>query len=351
MMPDQSPTRRPSGPVAAKMTSPTISVVIPTYNTAPLVVEAIDSALAQTLPPLEIVVVDDGSTDDTEARLASYGGRITYVRQPNAGVSSARNRGLGLARGEFVAFLDADDAWHPRKLELQADRLRADPGLGMLGTRAYLLPLARGATVDVGDERAPLEEVSWERLAVKNYFCASSVTVRRSVLDRVGVFDTALNGNEDRDLWLRIAAVSRAANLPLDLCGSRPLASSLSRKAGPIQENMLRLLRKLDAADAWAGRRDLRRRSYAHTYYSCSYLHHAANNHAESFRTLALSVAWHPWPFRRDEVPTSWSRPRRFAVFALRMLGLKEPEPPPPSLADASLAVPPASAANPKMVT
>jgi glycosyltransferase involved in cell wall biosynthesis len=341
MMPDQSPERRPTAPVATMM-NPTISVVIPTYNTASLVVEAIDSALAQTLPPLEVVVVDDGSTDDTEARLAAYGGRITYVRQPNAGVSSARNRGLGMARGELIAFLDSDDTWHPCKLEIQASRLTADSGLALLGTRTFLLPTH--SPPEVADDRPALEEVTWERLAVSNPLIASSVLVRRSVLDRVGGFDIGLSGNEDRDLWLRVAAVARAANLPIPLTGSRPLAGSLSRKAGPIQENMLRLLRKLDDADAWAGRRDLRRRSYAYTYYACSYLHHGANNHAESFRTLALSIAWHPWPFRRDEVQTSWARPKRFAVFALRMLGLKEPELPPPSVASASLA------ANPNMV-
>jgi glycosyltransferase involved in cell wall biosynthesis len=340
MMPDQSP-----GAGRRKMTTPTISVVIPTYNTASLVVEAIDSALAQTLPPLEVVVVDDGSTDDTEARLAAYGDRIIYVRQPNAGVSSARNRGLELARGELIAFLDSDDTWHPRKLEIQASRLAADSGLALLGTRAF--PLPTHSPPEVADDRPALEDVTWERLAVSNPLTASSVLVRRSVLDRVGGFDIGLSGNEDRDLWLRVAAVARAANLPIPLTGSRPLAGSLSRRAGPIQENMLRLLRKLDAADAWAGRRDLRRRSYGHTYYACSYLHHAANNHAESFRTLALSVAWHPWPFRRDEVQTSWPRLRRGAVFALRMLGLKEPEPPPPSLFSAS----PASAANPSVVS
>src|SRR5712664_3388839 len=101
-----------------------VSVIIPTYNCARFVVEAIESVLAQTVVPTEIVVVDDGSVDDTQERLRSYHGRIRYFRQGNGGVSAARYRGMREAQQEFIAFLDADDVWHPRKLELQLDGLR-----------------------------------------------------------------------------------------------------------------------------------------------------------------------------------------------------------------------------------
>jgi glycosyltransferase involved in cell wall biosynthesis len=94
-----------------------ISVVIPTYNYARFVCEAVDSALSQSLRPQEVIVVDDGSTDDTSDRLRQFGDRIRYVFQQNGGLSKARNTGIREARGDWVAFLDSDDIWHPRKLE------------------------------------------------------------------------------------------------------------------------------------------------------------------------------------------------------------------------------------------
>ncbi|HEX3110532.1 MAG TPA: glycosyltransferase family A protein, partial [Thermoanaerobaculia bacterium] len=106
-----------------------VSVVIPSYNYARYLGEAIDSALGQTLPPLEVIVVDDGSTDDTPAVLAAYGDRIRVLRQKNAGVAVARNSGIAAARGECVAFLDADDVWLPRKLELQIPLFTDSVGL------------------------------------------------------------------------------------------------------------------------------------------------------------------------------------------------------------------------------
>src|SRR5437763_447547 len=109
----------------------TVSVIIPAYNFARYVPEAIDSVLAQTYAPFEVIVVDDGSTDDTPKVLAAYGNRIRAIRQVNQGVAAARNTGLAAAGGEYVAFIDSDDTWEPRKLQLQMDRFDADPDLGL----------------------------------------------------------------------------------------------------------------------------------------------------------------------------------------------------------------------------
>ena len=108
--------------------APTVSVIIPTYNRAHLLPRALESVLAQTFEDLEVLVVDDGSTDGTEAVVTGYDDRVRYLRQPqNAGVSAARNRGLREARGEFVAFLDSDDEWFPEKLARQVERFRELP--------------------------------------------------------------------------------------------------------------------------------------------------------------------------------------------------------------------------------
>ena len=106
------------------MNNELISVVIPTYNYGHFVTEAVDSVLAQTYRHYEVVVVDDGSTDDTRARLAPYGDRIRYIHQENQGLSAARNTGIRAARGGVIGLLDSDDKWHPRKLETQAAFLR-----------------------------------------------------------------------------------------------------------------------------------------------------------------------------------------------------------------------------------
>lgn len=104
-----------------------ISVVVPTYNRAGLIAHTLDTVLAQTFAPLEVIVVDDGSSDSTEAVVTAFAPRVRYVRQPNAGVSAARNHGARLAVGHLIAFTDSDDLWHPRKLEAQVAALAASP--------------------------------------------------------------------------------------------------------------------------------------------------------------------------------------------------------------------------------
>jgi len=118
------------------MQTPVVSVVIPAYNAAWCVGQAIDSALAQSFVDREIIVVDDGSTDDTPRVLAGYGSRIRIVSKPNGGLSSARNAGVAAAQGEFVAFLDADDRWLPAKLARQVALMREEPRLAFCSTAA-----------------------------------------------------------------------------------------------------------------------------------------------------------------------------------------------------------------------
>src|SRR5439155_21201671 len=112
----------------------------PTFNCGHLVTQAVESVLAQTVRVAEVIVVDDGSTDNTAERLRPFLGRVRYVRQENAGVSAARNAGVGLAGGDFVAFLDADALWHPRKVELQLQVFDRHPTVDLVGTRPFAWP-------------------------------------------------------------------------------------------------------------------------------------------------------------------------------------------------------------------
>jgi len=305
------------------MNHPAVSVVIPTYDSADLVVQAIDSVLAQTVPPAEIIVVDDGSRDDTCERLASYGNRILLVVQENQGVAAARNHGVKLATGKFIAFLDADDIWHPRKLELQLQQLTERPQIGLLGTRTFDWPAATVPAVLTGI-RASVVEVPWQQLVVKNYFTTSSVIVRRSILGQVGEFDTTLQGPEDYDLWLRIAESSQAANLDLALTGYRSVAGSLSKQASAMETHLCRILRKLDERAVWAGRRLLRRKAHSYCGYSCAYLHGAAGSPGVALARLLGSFAWYPFPYRRAEVRMPLARLKLLGTLAVRMLRLTQ---------------------------
>lgn len=215
--------------------APAVSVVIPAYNAAWYVGKAIDSVLAQDFTDRELIVVDDGSTDGTAAVLAAYGDALRVVRKPNGGMSSARNAGIAQARGEFIAFLDADDWWLPGKLSRQVALMRARPALGFTSTAArvedpegHLLNLW---TCDAADEPTLL------RLFANNAGIAggsSALMVRRSVLEEVGAYDESLGGVEDADLWLRLAAVSGYA------CIDEPLVVVLRRK-GSVSRNVERM--------------------------------------------------------------------------------------------------------------
>ena len=183
----------------------TISVVIPTYNYAHYLPEAIDSVLRQTYPPLEITVVDDGSTDATPDVLAAYGDRIRVIRQKNQGVAAARNAGLSAARGEYVAFLDSDDIWHPRKLELQIARF-ADPALGLVHCGVETFDekgRAVGVFLDGMEGWVATEILRLDREVVAGP--GSCIMVPKRVLEEIGGFDARLPPSDDWDVCYRIA--------------------------------------------------------------------------------------------------------------------------------------------------
>lgn len=188
-----------------------ISVVIPTYNRKPLVTRAIESVLAQTRPADEIIVVDDGSSDGTEAALAEqFGSRIRYVAQENQGVAAARNHGVALARFDLVAFLDSDDVWAPEKLALQVPAM-ADPGVVLSATnwawenapRADRFgQLGHAQPEAVRTDPAPLLRLCHRR---GHGLLIQTCLIRRAALERTGGFDPKLRIAEDMDLLFRLA--------------------------------------------------------------------------------------------------------------------------------------------------
>ena len=209
-----------------------VSVIIPAYNTARYIKAAVDSALAQTYPNVEVVVVDDGSTDNTREILSPYvnQGNIVYVHQKNGGLSSARNTGIKIAKGAYIALLDSDDMFLPEKLERQIDYLDTHPECAFLycdiihfyddepGT-----PLHLDYTYYSGAEVLPA-------LLKKNFINPLTVVMRKSVFDTVGYFDVTIRQfAEDWDFWLRVAyAGFRIDYLPETLARYRMRKASIS---------------------------------------------------------------------------------------------------------------------------
>lgn len=203
---------------------PTVSVVIPTYNRAHFLGAAVASVRAQTYPCLEIVVVDDGSTDDTARVVAALGEGIRYVRQTNAGPGVARNTGIQAARGDFVAFLDTDDRWLPEKTALQVAVLQRESGVALVGADMAIEDERGTVQVASNFELRGLKGLFTElagravpdaprRLLAINFINTSTVLARRQVLLDTRGFDPRLRYGEDLELWLRIAAQHGIASL------------------------------------------------------------------------------------------------------------------------------------------
>jgi len=192
-------------------TQPLVSVIIPTYNRADVIGETIENLFQQTYRNIEIIVVDDGSTDGTQAELESYGKRIRWVTQPNAGPAAARNRGIGMATGEIVAFQDSDDAWHSSKIERQVSLMqRAGPSVVCCVCNSIVqLPECQVNAFDHAPVNFPIEEGIWlnvpEVLATRFFLFNQAVAVRREVLARIGGFDESLRLMEDLQLALRLS--------------------------------------------------------------------------------------------------------------------------------------------------
>jgi glycosyltransferase involved in cell wall biosynthesis len=261
---------------------PEVSVVIPLYNKGPYIARALNSVLAQTFQDFEVIVVDDGSTDDGAAVVRGFDDpRIRLIQQENRGVSAARNRGIEAARAELVAFLDADDEWLPRHL-MTVLRLRDRyPEAGAYGTAYYVKE--KGSAAHVASFCDDIPQEPWEGL-LPSYFkavalgappiSASTVAIPRCLLKEIGGFNTDMWRGEDLDLWGRIAlrypiafswdgmgiyhteAINRACNRT-ELIGENTaiLTAKEALKAGKVppvvQEDFQEYITRLQIWEAW----------------------------------------------------------------------------------------------------
>jgi glycosyltransferase involved in cell wall biosynthesis len=291
-----------------------LTVVIPTYNRADLLGEAIDSVLAEKWPNLELLVVDDGSTDETPALLAGYGDQLTVIRQENAGESAARNTGIRAARHDLVALLDSDDYWLPGKLWQQMELFDRDPEPDVTFTAYTRIGDVPEEEVILGGW-AGTQEDALEQLLIGCRINTSTAIVRRAALIDVGLYDTSLRCAQDYDLWLRLAAAGyRSAYVPEPLAIYRIHSGAVSLDPELVNTSTERVVERLFDSGTlpadFQSRRDLylaRRYMNSACYYlDCGEGRAAAQSIARAARTRPASI--------RPGWLKIWTRGRRLAA-------------------------------------
>lgn len=285
-----------------------ISVVIPTYNYGHFIANAISGVLSQSLAPAEVIVVDDGSTDDTEDVVREFGEKVEYVRQENGGVCSARNAGVAHSTGDLIAFADADDVWLPEKLEKQAAKFAADTELGLVHCGMREFESRTGETIRLhveGLEGQVADNILlWEQSVIVGP--GGTILVTRSAFDEVGGFDTEMKVGEDLDFCYRVARKFKIGFVPDVLVEYRSHGANAHINVAEMERGMGRFYDKA-FADAGADVLKLKRRSYGnfHSVLAGSYFY--SGQYGAFARHAVLSLLNRPsklkyftsFPYRR----------------------------------------------------
>lgn len=226
-----------------------VSVIIPTYQSDRTILDAIESVLHQTYPAVEVIVIDDGSTDRTQEVLKPFHNQIRYFWQENQGQAAARNHGIDHADGEFIAFLDADDLWVPDKLETQIPLFRDRDNLGAVFGNIYYFSGDQKQIRTSFDLYPPARGWVFKELFVQNFIPLSTAVIRKNIIDQIGVFQPQVTPVEDYEYWLRLSKFYEMDYIDKTVAGYRvqPLQSSaniqriwgkfLSVQARVYQEN------------------------------------------------------------------------------------------------------------------
>ena len=300
-----------------------ISIIIPCYNYARFLPSAIDSALEQSSPgtPFEVIVVDDGSTDDTAAVVARYGDRVRYHHQKNAGLSAARNTGMQIASHDWVVFLDSDDALVPDCLRLFWQALQ-----GLVPKPAVLaglqLPITEAGKpmMDAPVEDGGVTMFSARHFVLRNRF-APGVLAQRAVLLELGGFDPSLRASEDRDMWIRVAARHQVGLLHRLLLLKREHGSNMSRHAIQQTAAIEQVLTKAFAHPDLQLTEADRRLAWAGCFYQSALMYADAGDHWIAAGQMLRSMAHYPLGAGlKDAAIPEWSRLRGLAGMVRRGL-------------------------------
>lgn len=293
-----------------------VSIVIPAFNYAQFLPKALNSALNQTGPPFEVIVVDDGSTDNTREVVAQYGDRVRYIYQKNSGLAASRNTGIRAARFDYLAFLDADDEWLPGFLSTLIAKLHELPDEFAVVACRDIYVKADGQRIAMKQLTAPTaREITCRDILLKTQFSADAVVVKRSAFDQCGLFDETLRSSEDRDMWLRIAARRRIFLLAERLALIRKHGNNMSKQADRMKGTGRRVINKGWAAELvphhcfgfWLGVLSIH-------FFQAAWMYHEENRRGCALRDLAKSVMVWPWFLH----PREFNEPLLFRLRTLR---------------------------------
>lgn len=290
-----------------KVLNEKVSVIIPTYNRAKYVIEALESVLNQTYKNYEIVIVDDGSTDNTREVLRQYlaDDRITYIYEKNGGPASARNVGIKHSTGEHIAFLDSDDLWLPDKLVYQVEYLKTHCDVGIVFTDAKAFGEDLGPVNAARAEfRFRFHNPSFKLLMWGNYMPTPTVMLRRACIDKVGCFDESSDlriGGEDYELWLRIARVFKIGHLDQVLVKIRFSQDSLLGinldKSFDVELNTIsRIIRHYPTIPDEIG--ETRRQILARIYFKYGQIDLKAGNYQGARNKFAKAFGFQPFSWK-----------------------------------------------------
>jgi glycosyltransferase involved in cell wall biosynthesis len=247
----------------------TVDVVIPAFNAARFLPAALESVARQTFDDWQIVLIDDGSTDNTAEVVAPYmerfGSKLRYIRQKNQGLPAARNAAIRASDSEFLALLDADDEWLPRRLEESVRVLRERPAAGLAyGLITYIDAEGNKLHTFEGNRRVVEGRVAPAIYMRRIELPCPTITFRRSCVEAVGVFDETMRSTEDRDLWLRIALRYEVAFVPEVLAYYRLSPNQMSTNAQRMMDAQMQFIRKHYGAEGcgWVPRQVSRARAY-----------------------------------------------------------------------------------------
>lgn len=293
---------------------PRVSVIIPTYNCAHYLGQAIESVLSQTYTDLEILVIDDGSRDNTADVAARYGSRIRYLRQENRGLPAARNAAIQASGSALIALLDADDWWEPTKLEKQMAVLDRQDQIGLVYTDLKVI-YDDGAVIPSFLASRPLAKDGYvfEALIESAFILPSTVLLRRSCLDEVGLFDETMRSHEDIELWLRLCHRWKVAGVREPLVNRRQGAQNMTANPALRAEYGVKTFQKaLTISDLTAGQRLALQRKLRTAYFELAYYFFEVGDGRSCRQSLAKSLDQGQWD----------ARARRFYLLSLLPRGV-----------------------------
>lgn len=292
-------------PVSVIITGPhmnnsLVSVIIPTYNCANYVVGAVKSALNQTYENCEIIVVDDGSSDNTKEVLTVFGNKISYIYQTNKGLSAARNTGIKAARGKYIAFLDSDDIWLKDKLKQQLKKIEGFEDVGIVGCGEYRIDSTGRVSIKSPKNNYHDKTKLFHRLLNDNCITGSGsgVLVRKECFEKVGLFDEELSSAEDWDMWLRIVVYFDVefTNQPLVLIRVRSDSLCSSINVERMLSNELVVLNKVFLDTASPGKL-LKSKALSRRFYSASIGYRELENKTEMRKNILKALKIYPFGF------------------------------------------------------